>query len=175
MSNNATSSPFQLRDAHYAALHRDVLVHDLLDQALSLLGLPSQGLKKLAHERVSPESGKCVLRAVAALARDSAEFEKFESLLANLAIQRRDWPLMRELGVRGVSHEEHSLQQFPDGSAVNRFTGPGYYDRAAWTFSDGRGIPRLVGEGYIEQVARHLADSLLAIAAVRLGDMGVDS
>ncbi len=52
MSNSGQSNAFELRDAYYAALHRDVMVYEALDDMLSYLALPSQGLRSLCHDEL---------------------------------------------------------------------------------------------------------------------------
>lgn len=167
MSSNDQSNPFTLREAHFAALHRDVLVHEELDETLSRLSMPSQGIRNLCHDELSHEHQQHMLQAIAKMAADVGMEETFELVIANLAIERRNWDCMAELGVHGVSFSEHSLHDYPNGSKVGRLTMPGYYEGAEWRFADETRIPRIHGEGRIEQVARHLGATLIALAAVR--------
>jgi len=174
MSSNEQSNPYQLRDVHYAALHRDVMVYDALDEVLAQLGLPSQGLRALCHDELSADDQSHMLVAVARLAMEAGMLRIFELLLANVALARRDWSLIAELGVVGISHDENPKHLRPDGTRVNRLTQPGYYDGATWTFANQTLIPRIHGEGRIEQVARHLITSLVAIAAVQHSEPGAE-
>ena len=94
MSNSGQSNAFELRDSYYAGLHRDVMVYDALDDVLAQLLLPSQGLRELCHDELSIVHRALVLRAVAKLADESGMLGVFEVLIANIALARRDWPLI---------------------------------------------------------------------------------
>jgi hypothetical protein len=174
MSTSDQTNSYQLRDAYYAALHRDVMVYEALDDVLSQLALPSQGLRSLCHDELSADAQAHMLRAVARLAADSGMIGVFELVLANVALARRDWPLIAELGIRGISYDANPPHLFPDGTVVTRLTQPAYYASATWHFENRRWIPRIHGEGRIEQVARHLVTSLIAIAAMRASEPGAE-
>lgn len=174
MSSNGQSNAFELRDSHYAGLHRDVMVYDTLDDVLAQLVLPSQGLRELCHDELSIDHRAHMLRAVAKLASESGLLGVFEVLIANIALARRDWSLIAELGIHGVSYDESPPHISPDGTKVNRLTQPAHYAAATWRFNDRRWIPRIHGEGRIEQVARHLTTSLIAIAATRHAERGAE-
>lgn len=174
MSNSGQSNAYELRDAYYAALHRDVMVYESLDDVLSELGLPSQGLRSLCHDEVSADVQAHMLRAAAQLADDCGMRDVFELVVANVALARRDWPLIAELGIHGISYDASPPHISPHGTAVTRLTQPGYYAKATWHFDDQRWIPRIHGEGRIEQVARHLVTSLIAIAAMRASELGAE-
>jgi len=170
--SNSESNPHQLRAAYFAALQRDVMVYDALDDVLSQLALPSQGLRALCHDELSSDHQKHMLRVVTSLAAESGVLGFFEVLIANVALARRDWPLIAELGIYGISFDEWPSHLAPDGTAVNRLTQTGYFDDATWRFQNDVWIPRIYGEGRIEQVARHLIGSLIAIAALRHSERG---
>ena len=174
MSSSDQTNAYQLRDAYHAALHRDVMVYEALDDVLSQLGLPSQGLRLLCYDELSVAGRAHMLRVVARLAADCGMLSVFELVLANIALARRDWSMIAELGLSGISFDENPKHLSPDGTVVSRLTAPGYYDAATWRFENGRQIPRIYGEGRIEQLMRHLVTSLIAIAAMRASEGGAE-
>jgi hypothetical protein len=96
----------------------------------------------------------------------------FEIVVANVALARRDWPLIAELGIHGISYDASPPHISPHGTAVTRLINR--LLRRRWRFDDRRWIPRIHGEGRIEQVARHLTTSLIAIAATRHAERGAE-
>jgi hypothetical protein len=172
MQNSQRSDPNELREAYYASLHRDVMVYEALDDVLRKLGRSMQAMRLLAGDDLREDHQHRVLRAVAELANEAGLLRNFEDLLANVALARRDWELLSDLGVRGISFEVHPVHLCPEGSCVDRHTAPSYFDGAHWSYRNGRSLLRIYGEGAIEQVARHLVGALIDIAAVRLSDSG---
>jgi hypothetical protein len=170
MASNEQSSPLHLCDVHFATLHRDVLVYDALDDALSLLALPSQGLRKLCHDELSSVNQVHMLGAVARLVSVSGLQDAFDVVVANVALARRDWGLIEELGIHGVSYAEHSTHISPDGTSMNRLSPSPYVEGAVWQFDNGKVIPWIHGRGRIEQLLRHLTASLIAITATRFSE-----
>jgi hypothetical protein len=167
MASNEQSSPQHLCDVHFATLHRDVLVYDALDDLLSLLTLPSQGLRKLCHDEVNSDHQAHMLSAVARLVTASGLQDAFDIVVANVALARRDWSLITELGIHGVSYEEHPAHISPQGTTMNRLSPSPYVEGAVWGFDNGKVIPWIHGRGRIEQLLRHLTVSLIAITATR--------
>lgn len=172
MKNSQRSDPNELREAHYASLYRDVMVYEALDDVLRKLGRSTQAIRLLAGDDLREDHQLRILRAVADLANEAGLLRNFEDVLANVALARRDWELLSDLGVQGISFEVHPAHLCPQGSRVDRNTAPAYFDGAHWSYRSGRSLLRIYGEGVIEQVTRHLVGALIDIAAVRLSDSG---
>ena len=172
MKNSQRSDPNELREAHYANLHRDVMVYEALDDVLRNLGRTQQAMRLLAGDDLREDHQLRILRAVADLANEAGLLRNFEDVLASVALARRDWELLSDLGVQGISFEVYPVHQCPQGSRVDRHTAPAYFDSAHWSYRGGRSLLRVYGEGAIEQVTRHLVGALIDIAAVRLSDSG---